>query len=368
MSFIGIMVICKELKLVVEKINIFLTGSTGFLGGRLIKNLVHQHHNLYVLVRDLEKANKIKDSIEEERQNQIHFIKGDITKVDCGLSEEIISELQEKVDIFYHLAALVKFDFELEKELFEINYHGTKHALDLAVKINSKKFYYVSTAYTLGKMNSGFEELYPIDTPTNNPYEKSKIESEHLVFSYKEKLDISIFRPSIIVGDSKTGQADSHFTLYGFIRGLEVFKKRMERKSEGQPIIYHLIGDEEGTSNLVPVDYVCDILTVAVEKAEKDKIYLIVNTNPPTNLAILERIKIALKFNNLAIVGNDSKTLLNKEEITLNSMIKVFYEYLNRNIIFDDANTKELIQDTNVEYLNMDNKMLNTIIQGYQYT
>ncbi|SFA91231.1 MULTISPECIES: SDR family oxidoreductase [unclassified Bacillus (in: firmicutes)] len=351
-----------------ETINIFLTGSTGFLGGRLIQNLVNQNHNLYVLVRDLEKANKIKLSIKQEKQKHIHFLKGDITKANCGLSDEIISELRDKVDIFYHLAALVKFDFELEKELFEINYHGTKHALDLAVKVNSQKFYYVSTAYTIGKMEYGVEELYPIDTPTNNPYEDSKIKSEHLVFSYKEKLDISIFRPSIIVGDSKTGQADSHFTLYGFIRGLEVFKKRMERKSDDQHAVYHLIGNREGTSNLVPVDYVCDVLTVAVEKAQKEKIYLIVNTNPPTNFAILKGIKKALMFENLAIVGKESRALLSKEEITLNSMIKVFDQYLDRNIKYKDSNTRELIEDTNVEYLNMDSNMLNTIIQGYRFT
>jgi thioester reductase-like protein len=352
----------------VATINIFLTGSTGFLGGRLIKNLVNQQHHLYVLVRDLEKANKIKSSIEESKQKQIHFIKGDITKADCGLSEDIINELKDHVDLFYHLAALVKFDFELEKELHEINYKGTKHALDLAVTFHSKKFYYVSTAYTVGKMNHGVEELYPIDTPNNNPYEDSKIKSEHLVFSYQEKLEISIFRPSIIVGDSKTGQADSNFTLYGFIRGLEVFKKRMERKSEYEKTVYHLIGNKEGTSNLVPVDYVCDILTVAVEKAQKNRIYAIVNTNPPTNFAILERIKEALKFDNLAIVGKKSLALLSKEETTLNTMIKVFDPYLDRKIIFEDSNTRELIADTNVEYLNMDNHMLHTIIQGYRFS
>ena len=47
-------------------------------------------------------------------------------------------------------------------------------------------------------------------------------------------MDVSILRPSIIVGDSKTGEADSQFTLYGFMRAVDLFKRRVTRTEEGR--------------------------------------------------------------------------------------------------------------------------------------
>lgn len=346
--------------------NIFLTGSTGFLGGKLIRSLIDDSQNeLYVLVRDIEKANKLKSTFDELEQQRIHLIKGDITLPNCGLSDDDIFGISDKIDVFYHLAALVKFDEELREELFEINYKGTQHALDLAININTHKFYYVSTAYTVGKSNHGAEDLYPYDHSCNNPYEDSKIKSEHLVFSYKDKLNVSIFRPAIIVGDSQTGEADSQFTLYGFMRALEVFKRRVSRKKENTDKTYHLVGSSEGTSNFVPVDYVTDILSLAATKAKKDTIYHITNPNPPTNLAILNELKDSLQFENLSIVPNHIDYTLTSEELSLNEMINVFNPYLSRIINFEDANTQLLINDSHIQHLNMTPEMLRIIIHAY---
>ena len=91
--------------------NIFLTGSTGFLGGKLINNLISGTNNeLFVLVRNLEKAERLKSQFIFEEQQRIHFIKGDITLPLCGLTKVDLAYLQDSIDVFYHLAALVKFD------------------------------------------------------------------------------------------------------------------------------------------------------------------------------------------------------------------------------------------------------------------
>ena len=144
--------------------NLFLTGSTGFLGGKLIKSLLQNKTNeVYILVRNVEKAERLKETFLKEEQQRIHIYQGDITLPNAGLSIEDIEWLTDKIDAVYHLAALVKFDFDLRDELFAANYNGTKHILELAVQINVKKFYYVSTAYTVGKRTEGIEELYPIE-------------------------------------------------------------------------------------------------------------------------------------------------------------------------------------------------------------
>jgi thioester reductase-like protein len=347
-------------------LNLFLTGATGFLGGKLIKNLLLDKQNeVFMLVRNVEKAEDLRDSFPSADQRRIHIFQGDITYPMGGLSLEDIEWLTNKIDAVYHLAALVKFDLDLRDELFAANYDGTKNILGLAAKLQAKSFYYVSTAYTVGTLTHGVEELYPEDGEFNNPYEESKVKSEHLVFSYRDQMDVSIFRPAIIVGDSKTGEADSQFTLYGFMRALAVFKRKTARKSGGTRT-YRLVAAKNGTSNLVPVDYVADILSKAPQKAAADKIYHITNPNPPTNSELLHLLKEALDFQNLSVVEHTDEKL-DEEEVRLNSLVDVFKVYLAGNLSFDDRNTQDLIRGTGVAHLNMTDDMIGMIIRaGYK--
>ncbi|OLS35628.1 hypothetical protein BTR22_14320 [Alkalihalophilus pseudofirmus] len=345
--------------------NIFLTGSTGFLGGKLIKNLIEDtSHQLYVLVRNMEKGMKVKSAFTAEEQERIHLLKGDITDVACGLSKENLKQLNNNIDAFYHLAALVKFDLDLRDELFAINYNGTKHALDLAVKLGVESFHYVSTAYTVGKRSLGVEELYDPSAEYNNPYEESKVKSEHLVFAYSDKMNVSIFRPSIIVGDSKTGEADSEFTLYGFMRALDLFKRRVSRQNTSSGV-YRLVANKEGTSNLVPVDYVADVLAVGLVKAEPNKVYHITNPNPPNNMDLLNVLKEALEFERLSVVEDTISYELSPAEMRLNGMVDVFNVYLSGAITFEDANTQRLIKQTNIKHLMMSEETIKMIIEAY---
>ncbi|NLP50428.1 SDR family oxidoreductase [Bacillus sp. RO1] len=343
--------------------NIFLTGATGFLGGRLIRNLLEGEHTVYILARNMKKATALKENLPDSLQERVTILKGDIVKPEFGLSADQFAAITNKIDIFYHLAALVKFDHHLRDTLMEMNYQGTKHALEVATTIGVKRFIHVSTAYTVGVSNAGKEELYNLQQNFNNPYEESKALAEHEVMRYQGVMDVSIFRPAIIVGDSKTGEADSNFTLYGFMRGLEIFKRKLERKNYEEKV--HLIGSKDGTSNLVPVDYVADILTIAAQKAEKNTIYNITNPTPPTNREILETIKEHLQFHSLGIYEKDTNFSLTSVELQLNSMIDVFGPYLDRSISFSDQNTQKLLKDSPVSHLNMTKEILEIIIRAY---
>jgi thioester reductase-like protein len=356
---------CGDFTTGVISLNLFLTGSTGFLGGKLIKNLLQDKQNeVFILVRNIEKAENLRDSFSSSDQRRIHIFQGDITYPMAGLPPEDIEWLTNKIDAVYHLAALVKFDLDLRDELFAANYDGTKHILDLASCLQAKHFYYVSTAYTVGKLTHGVEELYPANGEFNNPYEESKVKSEHLVLSYRDRMNVSIFRPAIIVGDSKTGEADSQFTLYGFMRALAVFKRKSARRSE-RDRTYRLVAAKNGTSNLVPVDYVADILSLAPQKADADQIYHITNPEPPTNNELLQLLKEALDFQSLSVVEHADEQL-DEEEIRLNSLVDVFKVYLAGNLSFDDRNTQELIRGTGVAHLDMTKEMIGMIIRaGY---
>ncbi|MFK4998358.1 SDR family oxidoreductase [Bacillus sp. N9] len=355
-----------DLLLGVNVLTIFLTGSAGFLGGKLMWNLLSDtDHDLYMLVRDLERAQNVTENFPIEFQNRIHLLQGDITQPSCGLAESQIQSLQNKIHVFYHLAALVKFDLELRDEIFSVNYEGTKNALELGKAILAEKFFYISTAYTVGKKAEGKEQLYSIDDEYNNPYEESKAKSEHLAFSYANEMDVSIFRPSIIVGDSKTGEADSKFTLYGFMRALEIFKRRVLRNKENERKTYRVIAHEDGTSNFVPVNYVADILSLAATKAEPNKIYHITNPNPATNLQIFMMLKNALEFSQLRIKGPGNIADLNEDEQKLNEMIQVFNPYLTSAIAFEDENTRVLIKNSDIHHLHLTPETMQMIINAY---
>jgi nucleoside-diphosphate-sugar epimerase len=346
--------------------NIFLTGATGFLGGRLIQNLARKGHTLYVLARNLKKAEQLLQKTADSKSD-IHIIQGDITAPHLGMNKETEQELKGKIDVFYHMAALVKFDMELKDELFQINYNGTKHALDAAKMMGVSHFYYVSTAYTLGKDELAKEELHSIDREFNNPYEESKCKAEHLCMEYKPSFHITILRPAIIIGDSKTGEADSKFTLYGLLRSLEVFKKRFQRKGF-ENHVFHLLCEEGSTQNLVPVDYVADVLSGVLEKGRENNIYHITNSHPPFSADVFQimRRKAGLSLFKLAPYAYEP--FLNEEEKLLNRVIEVYKNYLNRNIVFDDSNTQELLMELGAKPLVMDNAMIKRIIEGYSQT
>lgn len=347
--------------------NIFITGGTGFLGNVLINDLTLANNHVYILARNKDKANKTLEKIDEKNHHQINFIYGDITLPNLGIKDEVLVDLNEKIDTVYHMAALVKFDEELKEELEEINYYGTKNTLKFADKINAKSFFYVSTAYTVGKGEEGKEELYPLNQSFNNPYEETKCKSEHLVCQYNDKMKTLIFRPSIIVGNSKTGEANSAFTIYGFIKGLEIFKKRVSKYNNFDKTIYHVLTSSNSTSNLVPVDYVSKVLVTALKHGKNNYIYNITNPLAPKNEDILSLIKELLGFSNLSITKTFKK-IKTKEEELLNHLIANFNNYLNLNIHFQDDNTTAMLTEAGLDQLFMDKKMLKRIIFGYSST
>ena len=343
--------------------NIFLTGATGFLGGRLIQNLSREGHTLYVLARNIKKAEQLLLKT-ADLKGDIHIIKGDITVPDLGMNTETQQELANKIDVFYHMAALVKFDLDLKEELFQINFSGTKYALEAAEKMGVSHFYYVSTAYTLGKDEIAKEELHSLDRAFCNPYEESKCKAEHLCMDYKKFFNVTILRPAIIIGDSKTGEADSKFTLYGLMRSLEVFKKRFQRKGLGDRV-FHLLCEEGSTQNLVPVDYVADVLSDVLQKGREDNIYHITNSNPPLSADVFQIMRDKADLDLFKLAPYDYEPNLNEEEQLLNNVVDVYKNYLNRNIVFDDSNTQELLKTLDKKPLQMDEEMIKRIIKGY---
>jgi len=340
-----------------------ITGGTGFLGGILINELVHQGHSVIVLARSERKSKQLLSKFTPEELKRIYIINGDVTHENLGQTSEFISKNKGAIEVVYHLAAMVKFDEELADELMNINLQGTKNTLELSEKLEVQQFIQVSTAYTLGKEMKGIEELYPENQVCHNPYELSKGYAEREVMAYKHKMRVNIVRPSIIVGDSKTGLADSNFAIYGFLRALSVFKKRALRDGFSKEF-FRIIASAKGTSNLVPIDYVVKVLLAVHALGENGQIFHVTNPNPPTNQYILSRIKFLMKYDQLTITTDPliGMSDLSIKERMLNELLWIYKPYLATDKSFDDSQTQSLLKDSEELQLDMDDKMIDLIL------
>lgn len=232
---------------------IMYTGFPGFITSQLIiERLKQQQQDLiYVLVlpAEIEKANEEKRRILAEfPQSTIEILEGDITLPTLGLNEEIAEKLKEKIEVFWHLAAI--YDLAVPKKIaWKVNVHGTNNVNDFVREIKTlKRYMYFSTAYVAGERTGELLETELIRPEKfKNYYEETKFEAELLVDDLKDKLPITIIRPGIVRGHSVTGETIKFDGPYFILNLIDRVKQL--------PFIPY-IGNSTSTLNTVPIDFI----------------------------------------------------------------------------------------------------------------
>jgi len=229
---------------------ILITGATGFLGTQLVGELLARQPDasLALLIRDRpgqpgqQRANQI---VPEEYRSRVHVYAGDVGLRKCGLDQRAWDRLSAEVTRVIHSAATVRFDHMLD-EARRINVEGTRRLLDFAAGArNLKSLAYVGTAYVAGERSDlVHEDELNIGQSFRNTYEQTKSEAEALVRSRLGSIPAVILRPSIIVGDSRTGVTSSFKMMYW---PLKIYARRLWRTVPGYP---------DAVLDIVPVDYV----------------------------------------------------------------------------------------------------------------
>ncbi|XP_046979720.1 fatty acyl-CoA reductase 1-like isoform X2 [Schistocerca americana] len=225
--------------------SVFVTGATGFMGKVLIEKLLRSCPdigNVYVLVREKRKnpyerikdltAIPLFDVVKKQRPEAIEKlkpVKGNVTELGLGLSDEDRDLLVREVSVVFHAAASVRFDDSLAYATI-LNVRGTRETINLAMEMkNLKVFVHVSTAYCNLHETVVEEKLYPapadwremisiaentedltlrILTPKilgtyPNTYTFSKGLAEHLVNDHSDKIPSVIIRPTILISTTK---------------------------------------------------------------------------------------------------------------------------------------------------------------------
>ena len=207
--------------------------------------------------------------------DNLDVFEGDISQPGLGLNEAAASRVVSSTDEVWHCAASLSFLEEDREDIFRMNVGGTRHVLELVERIPSRRLQHVSTAYIAGNRSDlALETEINVGQSFKNPYEESKCEAEMLIADAHRqgKIAASVYRPSIVIGDSKSGRVTHFHGVYAFIRGLWAALERLRRRMPEGGLInlpLRVLGRESTTLNFVPIDYVVDAMVEISRKSEQ---------------------------------------------------------------------------------------------------
>ena len=272
---------------------VLFTGFPGFLGSALLPRTLRRDPDATAVAlvqqRWLDTARRALDEIEREHPEtagRTRLVVGDITVAGLGLDDaEHAALLAEPLEIF-HLAAV--YDLSVAAAFaWRVNVDGTRNVLHLAraaaAGTGLRRLQYVSTCYVSGRYPGIFaEDDLELGQPFANHYEHTKHEAERLVVKARDAgLPVTIYRPSVVVGDSVTG-ATSKFD--GPYYALQVILRQ-----HGTALM-PLPGDPTQVFfNLVPSDFVVDaVAALAGHPGAVNRTVALAQPHPPTVLEMCE--------------------------------------------------------------------------------
>ena len=242
--------------------HLFLTGATGNLGTWLAKRLLAEPDLVITaLVRaaDREEASRRLARLWWEERDlvdalgtRIEPVAGDVSHTDLGLDPEARATLIRRTTRVLHAAADLRLDAPVD-ELRRSNVTGTANVLAFARAVHADhglgRFAHVSTAYVCGRRRGEIsEEDLSAAEGFANAYEQTKFEAELVLRAAMAELPVTVFRPGMIVGDSRTGAIATFNTVYGPLR---------RYLTGGLPLVPASRG---ARLDIVPVDWVADAI------------------------------------------------------------------------------------------------------------
>lgn len=231
---------------------IFITGAGGFLGKRLLSRLLPLSCRIFLLVQDkfIPEIQKFLEAWKAggSLKASVTLVAGDISRPRLGLEEGIYNRLQSETTVVWHLAAA--YSLTLDKPTAErVNIEGTRHVIAFAGGLRGlKSLGYLSTTAISGTHTGRYgEDDFDVGQNFKNHYEWSKFEAEKIVRRRLGDLPLTIFRPTIIVGDSQTGKMEKiDGPYYGFVM--------ISRK------LHFILQKSQAKCHVEPVDFVVDAI------------------------------------------------------------------------------------------------------------
>jgi thioester reductase-like protein/short-subunit dehydrogenase involved in D-alanine esterification of teichoic acids len=236
-----------------------VTGGTGFIGRRVVSRILARSHDaeVWVLVRR-ESLGRF-ERLATEWGPRAKPLVGDLTAADLGLTDDAVTDLGT-VDHVVHCAAIYDITVD-EFSQRAANVEGTRAVIDLCRCLDAT-LHHVSSIAVAGTYRGEFtEDDFDVAQDLPTPYHQTKFEAELLVRS-TAGLRYRVYRPAVVVGDSRTGEmdkVDGPYYFFGLLAKLAVL-----------PRFTPMVLPDTGRTNIVPVDYVVDGLVELMHADGRD--------------------------------------------------------------------------------------------------
>ena len=187
---------------------VLVTGFPGFIGGRLVQALLEEAPDSRVVALvEPHMADKAEELAAKLDGGRIEVLAGDITERRLGLGDEDYERLAAEITAIYHLAAIYDLAVPLEIAT-KVNVDGTGNVLSLCEDCERlERLHYVSTAYVAGdRSGTVYEHELAMGQGFKNHYESTKFQAEVWVRQAMGRVPITVYRPAIVVGDSRSGE------------------------------------------------------------------------------------------------------------------------------------------------------------------
>jgi len=348
---------------------VFITGATGFVGSHLAYRLLEQGHRVTALARGGKNDTARERVVEVLHQvasppgqldhhiHRLDVIEGDIAQPFLGMDEATFKRIAASTEEIWHSAASLSFTEEDRDQIYRMNVGGTQHVLDLAAQTPTRRLHHISTAYVAGNKEFATESEVDTGQTFRNAYESSKCAAELLVTKAHGSGTVSatIYRPSVVIGDSVTGRATHFHGVYAFIRGLYTGAARLRRKAGPGEMVHlpmRVLGKTTTTLNFVPIDYVVNgMLHIGNMPESVGGTYHLANPEPTPNTLWLPNICRLLGVTGIELVdaGAFEKEPPTKLEALFQKQMAFYYMYLQGEPRFDCTRTLAALKGTGIE-------------------
>lgn len=279
---------------------VLLTGATGLLGRYLLRDLLLKDVRVAVLVRcgRRETVEQRIEGILQRWESELSralprpvCLEGDVCRVGFGLDDADRQWVAEHCRSLIHSAASLDFHADSSGEPWRTNVEGTRNMLELCRETGLGDLHYISTAYVCGLREGVIrEDELDFGQEFRNDYEKTKLVAESLVRQADFLDSLTVYRPAVITGDSRTGYTNTYHGLYMYLKLMSVLVWNTPPGPDGvrhTPVRLNMTGNEP--RNIVPVNWASEVIaTLFCTPAAHGKTFHLAPEHPLTPRETIE--------------------------------------------------------------------------------
>ncbi len=329
---------------------VLLTGATGLLGRYLLRNLLLSGRRVSVLARDGRDgtaADRVAGLIEfwSDHLGQPLpapvVLAGDVRAPHLGLGPADRRWLASGHTAVVHAAANVAFRATPDGEPAATNIEGTRRVLELCDELGMAELHHVSTAFVCGdRAGPVHEDDLDCGQRFHNAYEESKCAAERLLRGAC-RVRTTVYRPSVIIGDSRTGYTSTYHGVYRFWKlGVRLALPGQSRRA--LPLRLPLTGAEP--RDLVPVDWVARAIVHVVNRSRwHGRTYHLVSGRPVPGRLLKEVAEEVLGITGVAWAGPGGPADPTSLERLFLENVRDYWPYLDGDPVFDNRNSRQAL-------------------------